>query len=434
MNFSQEALGRGLRAYLCETEKFKTLTMKVFIQQDLSVQEATSTALVPLLLRRGSQKFPSTRHIAQELEELYAADYGSDVLKIGERQILEFYFQIIDPALLPRGEDLLRRGVAAFLEIATNPLGEGAFAEPYFSQEKRTLEQELKGLVNDKRSYAYARSVALMCQGEPFGIYKYGDLAVLEGLKNEEVYRHYRRLLTDYPLDIFIIGPQARKACELLVDKLQERPGQIRLRRPQQVKVGEPRYFEEVMDVQQSILIMGYRTNLSYLDPNYYGLLVGNGVLGGFAHSKLFLNVREKASLAYYIGSSIEGSKGLLTISAGISDDTQGQAVEIIQEQVAEVQQGRISQEELEQTKRGLIAAMNSMNDNPAALIDRNLIGIVHNELRTIEEVVDAINGVTREDVVQALAGLQLDTTYVLRPPQGRTQGPEQEGAENGAD
>jgi predicted Zn-dependent peptidase len=143
---------------------------------------------------------------------------------------------------------------------------------------------------------------------------------------------------------------------------------------------------------------------------------VGNGLLGGFAHSKLFINVREKASLAYYVSSSLEGSKGLLTITAGISGEQKEQAVEIIQRQVRDVQEGRISAQELEQTKRGLISSMRSMQDNPSSLVDRNLIGIVHEELRSIEEVVEAIEAVTLDSVVRAMGHLQLDTTYILRP------------------
>ena len=118
------------------------------------------------------------------------------------------------------------------------------------------------------------------------------------------------------------------------------------------VQVEGERVFEESLDVNQTVLVMGYCTNCTYLDDDYYALLVGNGVLGGFPHSKLFMNVRERASLAYSVGSSIEGSKGLLTIVAGISDDSREQAVEIINEQVNAIKGGRISPEELEQTKR----------------------------------------------------------------------------------
>lgn len=416
MNFTQQEMGPGVRLYLCPTDKFKTLTCKVFIQQDLQPREAAQTALVPLLLRRGSQRFPTTGDIARELEDLYAADFGSDVLKIGERQILEFHFQMVDPQFLPQGQKLLRRSLETFWEIASRPYGEGGFFEPYFQQERHNLVQELEGLINDKRTYALVRCTALMCAQEPFGIYKYGDADTVRSLTAGEVYAHYQKLLAGYPLDIFVVGSQAKKAAEILAGLIQGRDGQQKLQPPQRVEVEQPRYFEENMDVQQAVLVMGYRTKLTYPDGDYYSLLVGNGLLGGFAHSKLFINVREKASLAYYVSSSLEGSKGLLTITAGISGEQKEQAVEIIQRQVRDVQEGRISAQELEQTKRGLISSMRSMQDNPSSLVDRNLIGILHEELRSIEEVVEAIEAVTLDSVVRAMGHLQLDTTYILRP------------------
>jgi predicted Zn-dependent peptidase len=426
MKFTLREIGPGVRLHLCETDKFKSLTCKAFIQQDLKLKEATSTGLLPLLLRRGSQRFPTTLHIARELEDLYAAEFGSDILKIGERQILEFYFQMVDPSLLPEGARQVKRGIETFWEIAAHPAGgPDRFADSFFEQEKQTLEQDLKGLVNDKRSYALARATALMCQGEPFAIYKYGDLDTLQHLENSDVYHHYQRLLSAYPMDIFCIGSNLTSLVDLLESLLPPRQEPVELEPAQGVKVLEPKFLEETMDLQQAVLVMGYRTNCTYLDEDYYALLVANGILGGFAHSKLFVNVREKASLAYYVGSSIEGAKGLLTITAGISGDTQDQALEIIQQQIHALQAGQITPEELYQTKRGLISAMTSVNDNPAGVIDRNLIGIVHGQMRTVDQVVEALHRVQHEDCVRVMDRVQLDTVYTLRP------GPK-EGADHG--
>ncbi|HBG00652.1 MAG TPA: peptidase M16 [Firmicutes bacterium] len=417
MKFTLRHLGPGVRLHLCETDKFKSLTCKIFIQQDLKGKEATSTALLPLLLRRGSQKFPSTLHIARELEALYAAEFASDILKIGERQILEFHFQMVDPRLLPKAKHQLQRGLKAFWEIATRPAGpQDRFLDSFFEQEKQTLEQDLKGLVNDKRSYALARAMALMCTGEPFGIYKYGDLETLQHVENHDVYHHYQQLLSAYPTDIFCVGSHLEDVVDLVISLIPPRRGTVELEPIQVVQAGEPRSFAETMDLQQAVVVMGYRTNCSYLDEDYYALLVANGILGGFAHSKLFLNVREKASLAYYVGSSIEGSKGLLTITAGISGDKEEQALEIIKDQVDAMQAGQITAEELKQTKQGIINAMTSVNDNPSGIIDRNLIGIAHGQMRTVAQVVEAIQKVEQDDCVRAMKKIQLDTTYVLRP------------------
>ncbi len=430
MKFTQRELGKGVRLHLCETDKFKSLTCKVFIRQDLEAKDATSAALLPLLLRRGSQKFPSTLHIARELENLYAAEFGADILKIGEQQILELYLQMVDPSLVPQGEKLLDRGLRAFWEIFTEPQGPGdRFLDAYFEQEKNTLEQDLKGLVNDKPFYALARFVALMCAQEPFGIYKSGDLGNLKHLENKEVYEHYETLMGEHPTDIFCVGPNLEDVASLFASLIPKRAHTIELREPKKVQVNEERFFEETMDLNQAIVVMGYRTNCSYRDNDYYALLVGNGILGGFAHSKLFMNVREKASLAYSVGSHIEGSKGLLTITAGITDDQQEKALAIIGDQVTACQAGQISPDELEQTKRGLISAMISLGDSPAGIIDRNLIGVVEGEMRTIDQVVEAIRRVEHDDCVRVMERIQLDTTYLLRP--GNTENTRDEEGEH---
>ena len=55
--------------------------------------------------------------------------------------------------------------------------------------------------------------------------------------------------------------------------------------------------------------------NMDYKDEKYYNLMMFSAVLGSGAHSKLFLNVREKHSLCYSIYSSLEKLKGLKFVS-----------------------------------------------------------------------------------------------------------------------
>ena len=347
---------------------------------------------------------------------MYAADFSSAVLKIGERQILEFYFDMVDPNLLPNGAQNGERGLRAFWDIITNPAGSGSrFVDAYFTQEKHNLRQEVEGLVNNKRAYVMARAVSEMCADEPFGVYKYGDIDTIDQLENEAVYNHYGKILASYPMDIFLVGPNLDVLANLFARLDLKRNKMEVLQPPVQREVKEPRFLREEMNVQQSILFMGYRTNHMYLNDNYYALLVGNGILGGFPHSKLFVNVRERASLAYYVGSSIEGTKGILTITAGIDGAKVDQTTQIIEQQLQALQEGMISEEELEQTKRGLISSITSMSDNPASIIDRSIIGIVNGEMRSFDHVTQAIENVTLEDVVSVMNKLTLDLVYVLQ-------------------
>ncbi len=77
----------------------------------------------------------------------------------------------------------------------------------------------------------------------------------------------------------------------------------------------------------QGKLNIGFRTNIIYGDTDYFAFQVFNGLFGGFPHSKLFINVREKASLAYYASSCLESHKGLMIVITGIETKNYEQSI-----------------------------------------------------------------------------------------------------------
>lgn len=413
-------LGDGINLYLYETSQFKTITTKVFVQEELSKDKVSASALIPMILRRGTKSTPTTLELARKMEELYGSAIDADIIKIGEKQIIEFYFDMVSPKLLPNGEQILAEGLRTFGELILDPVREGqGFNQQYFAQEQFNLKNLVEGLINEKRSYAYQRALQHMCKDEPHGIYKYGDTQQIKELVNEEVFEHYQQLIRSNPVDIFIVGEGISQIPELIKEWSWHRSN-LRQLRPAIVKdAGQVQEVFETRDVQQGILVMGYRANQNYLDPNYYSLVVANAILGVFPHSKLFINVRERASLAYYVGSSLDGSKGIITISAGIDPSQYDKAVEIINAQIGEMQAGKITQDELERTKIGLISGMQTMADNPASIIDRNVIGVVHGQLRSLEEVIGEIEKVTLEQVQAAANQIKLDTVYFLSGMRG---------------
>ena len=96
---------------------------------------------------------------------------------------------------------------------------------------------------------------------------------------------------------------------------------------------------------------IGFRTNICYGDEDYFALQVFNGLFGGFPHSKLFMNVRKKASLAYYAASRLESHKGLLMVMTGIETKNFDKALTIIKQQLQAMKNGDFNEEEMKQTK-----------------------------------------------------------------------------------
>lgn len=414
-----KTLPANINLHLIPVNKFKTVLITVFLQQSLEKETAAQTALLPAVLERGTRQYPTYRDIRIRLEELYGAELSSDVLKLGERQIIAFSLEIIHDKFAP-GEDLLRQGLSILKSVITEPFREnGVFKKEYVIQEKDQLGKEIRGLVNDKVNYALERCIQNMCANERFGVYKYGNIEDLAGITPDGLYRYYQSLLQENPLDIFVVGeidpgetfPLIEEAFSFLRKEMPLALPEIEvLKNP-----GKPNFIEERLPVNQGKLTLGYRTNTVYRDEEYPALLFYNGILGGFPHSKLFQNVREKASLAYYAFSRLEKHKGIQLIGSGIETKNYEQAREIIEEQVENIKAGKITSEEMENTKRALLNQFKIIGDSPSSLLGFFLDGIVGNRDERVECLMERIENIEMDEVVEVAQKVFLDSVYFLR-------------------
>lgn len=138
----------------------------------------------------------------------------------------------------------------------------------------------------------------------------------------------------------------------------------------EQTRTREPQEVIEDADVKQGKLNMGFRTGTHFTDDDYPALQLFNGLFGGFSHSKLFINVREKASLAYYAASRIESFKGLLMVMSGIEVGNYQKAVDIIKEQFQEMKKGDFTEEAIDQTKAVIKNQILETLDTPYGLVE----------------------------------------------------------------
>ncbi len=141
---------------------------------------------------------------------------------------------------------------------------------------------------------------------------------------------------------------------------------------------------------------------------------MANGILGGGPHSKLFQNVREKASLAYYVFSRIEKTKGLMLITSGIEVDNYEKALNIIKKQIDDLKSGNITDYEIDSTRKMLINAFKEASDNPSLVISLYLDGYINNREESIEDMIRQIQTVNKEEIIKVSQKLKLDTIYFL--------------------
>jgi len=409
---------KGISVYNIKTNRFKTNTINIFFQDNLNSNSVALNALFPSVLRRGTQNLPTLKDINLYLENLYGAIFDCGIGKKGERQIIHFYFEYLSDKYA-NGEHSNFKGALEFLlDVIYRPvLQDSSFIPQYVEQEKTNLKMMIESRTNDKIQYAMDRCYELMCKEEPFGLYEYGSVEQIEKITPEELYKHYKEKVATLPVDIFITGELEDEEIDYIRKRLESLDrGVTKAMTAGIVKkyVDKVKYFEDKMDVTQGKLSLGFRTNITPKEDDYYALMVYTNILGGGMHSKLFQNVREKAGLAYYIFAGIEKFKGLMIIGSGIDIKEKERAQALIMEQMEAIKKGNIYDYEFDSTIKSLETGINALKDSQLQVVDFNFSQLVAQTHDTLESLLSKLRRVTKQDVINVTNKIQLDTVYFL--------------------
>ena len=415
----KDEIKKGIKFHEIETNKFKTNLFAIFLTVPLKRETVTKNALLAATLRRGTMEFPTQEQISKELEEMYGASFDCGIEKSGDYHTFKFYLETINDEYLPQKEELSQKCLELLLSIVFNPYIENeAFKEEYLQGEKENLKQIIEGKIDNKGTYALDKSIEAMYKGESYGLYKYGYVEDLEEITAKDLYKYYLEVIEKCKIDIFASGENIEKLYEKVkenknIQKLKERtPEKVEEKEKKEVKI--PQIINESMDVTQGKLIIGLDVFSKEKDVDYI-TMVYNGILGVGANSKLFQNVREKASLSYTCGSNFVKRKHIILIRAGIEIKNYEKAVNIINEQLQDIQKGNFTQEDLENTKNLIYATINNIEEEQDTEISYYFGQELAEKNITTEEYKEKIKKVTKQDVIEVAKTIKTNTIYFLK-------------------
>lgn len=409
----------GVYLRAIQTEKFKTGCLSLNFVRPLTAREAPYAALLPSVLLRGTASYPDIRSISSFLDAHYGASVGTLVRKRGELQTTGFFADFLEEALLPPGEKVFEPVMDFLGELLFRPCMEGGrFLPDAFEGEKRNLLDTIDWRLNDKRSYAVTQMLASMCSGEAYGIPRLGNRAEAEAITLDGLTAYYHHVLAHSRLELFYIGRRSPEAvAETLIKLLAPLPRGVLDTAGTEFRsqAGEVRMVEEALDVTQGKLCMGLRTGIPGSDPRYPAMMLLNAVFGAGPTSKLFMNVREKLSLCYYASSSVDRAKGIMIISSGIEFENFETAKAEILRQLDACVRGDITEQELENARQAILSSLRASLDSPGRMDEYCLGCALDGREETVQTLMEQIRAVTMAQVMEAAAGITLDTVYFLK-------------------
>ena len=368
MQYTEKEIKKGIKLHEIKTEKFKTNLIAVFLSIPIRREDVTKNSLLSAVIRRGSKNMPTLAQISQEMEEMYGASFDCGLDKTGDNHILKFYIETINDKFLPQNnENILKRSIDKLLEIVFNPLVENdAFKEEYVKQEKENIKRIIEGKADNKARYAFDRCIEEMYKDKPYGLYKYGYVEDLNSITAQSLYEYYKKMISECKIDIFVSG-DINDATQIIeqnenIEKLQQREPNYKINQIESKEKVKEKEIKEEMDVVQGKIVIGLDLHLDNEEQKYSAMMY-NAILGGTANSKMFQEVREKASLAYSASSSYIRYKSNVFIKCGIEIKNYDKAMEIIRKQLEDMKNGVFTDEDIENTKKGIISGIKSIDD-----------------------------------------------------------------------
>lgn len=408
----------GMTLRCCQDHRFKQGALSVQFLRPMRDTEAAMNALLPAVLLRGSQAHPDLRNITLKLDDLYGASVSALVRRIGDCQTTGLYCAFMEDRFALSGDRILEPMIDFLEELLFHPLLEnGAFCERFVESEKKNLIATIESELNDKRVYASAQLLKTMCREDSFGVPRRGDKAQVAAITARSLYDHYEKILRESPVELFYVGSAQPEQAAQILKKLFAGKGGSRNEPPAQkpFRSAQGQDREETMEVSQAKLCMGFVTPITNKSEDFAAMQVANALFGAGQTSKLFMNIREKMSLCYSIGSGYYGTKGIVTVSAGIDAHKAALTKTEILAQLEACRRGEFTAEELKAAKAGILSGLRGVHDAPGAIESYYSTSAIAGTNMTPEAYMEKVEAVTAQQAMQAAGTLVLHTTYLLK-------------------
>ncbi|WP_326845669.1 EF-P 5-aminopentanol modification-associated protein YfmF [Streptococcus cristatus] len=408
---------KGVHLHFIQSEKFKTNKIKVRFSAPMFEKTIAGRVLTASMLETSNALYPTSQSFREKLANLYGANFSTSLSRRGLVHYLDINLSFVRDQFLSR-KNVLTDEMLEFLKASLfSPLSNGdAFDAKTFEIEKKNVLTDLEAEIENHFYHAHRKLNDLFYDLSEMRIPRVGTVELVEKETAESSFSTFQKMLKEDQIDFFFIGNFNEIAVR---DKIQdfhfaEREQPLELMYQQNYS-NVTRENLEQREVHQSIIELAYHFSAQYGDSEHLPLIVLNGLLGGFAHSKLFVNVREKESLAYTISSNFDIFSGLMRIYAGIDRANRTKTIALINRQILDLKRGNFTDEELEQTKKMLKNSILLAQDRQNTLIERAYMSaVLGKKFLSLEAWLESLENVRKNEVIKAAQQLKLQAIYFM--------------------
>ena len=402
--------------HLIQTDNFKTTTVSVNFREKIIKDEITIKRFLFQMLCTTTKKYNTERLLQIKTEDLYSLTLKESALKYGN--IINNYIDIKFLNEEYTFEHLLNESLKLLFQIIFNPnVTDNKFDKKTFELVKKDLKMSLETLKEDPGTLATVNSLKEMDKDDPVSYSLWGNEYEIDSINESNLYDYYKKMIKSSAIDIFVVGKfDQDEVIRMFKENFNVNTLKMSTLEPFitydkcNKTINKCEIFPNLK--QSKLRIICKILNLSMYERRYV-LPLYTTILGGEANSRLFMNVREKESLAYSISSSNKGPNSIMIISSGIDKENYDKTVKIIKKELENMKK-EVTDEELYSAKQQILNVIDSLLDNEESIINYYFGMEVFNS-DNIDEKRKLYNSVSKKDIIKLASKVKIAMIYLLK-------------------
>ena len=394
MDKKEIVLENGVKLLMINTNKFKTVDIRVFYEDKLDAKNITCDNLLLKLLTTKTLKHSTRNKFKTYLQDLYDMKINSLVGSYGEVFCFSFDINALNKRYTLNNENLLERQFEVLNEILYSPLiDKNKFDEDYFNEIKNEYKERLIDAKNYKEFVVKEKVNNILGRNNKLFEITEGYLKELETLINEEVYNKYEQM-NEMCTKIIIVGEidfdEVIRYANKYLNVKSSRSKHNYIYKNMMKKYDD--YSYESKFNQSSIGVL-FDIDVYFNDKLYYPTCVFTEIFNYY----LFKIVREEYNFCYSIHATYMGSRGICYLQSNIEAKNYEMTLKLINNIINDL---KITVEKniLDICKNKVINSIKKEDDSPLKMITREYYKDIYS-LKENEEVIEMISNVKIDDI-----------------------------------
>ena len=410
MNKKEILLDSGVKLLMINTNKFKTVDVRVFYEDKIDSFNITCNNLLLKLLTTKTFNYPSRKSFKMHLQEFYDMKIKPFVASYGETFSFSIGVNALNKAYTLNNENLLEKQFEVLKEILYFPLIKGnRFEEEYYKEMKNDYRESLVDSLNYKEVVVKNKVNEILGQDNKLFELTEGYLNRLEELSNEDVFKAYKDM--DFKCKkIVVIGDIDFDEVEKYVNRylaVKNSRGENKY-----IHINDKKKYQDfafASKFSQSSIGVLFDLDVYFNSELYYPTLVFMEMFNYY----LFKIVREEHNFCYSIYASYLSSRGLCFLQSNIEAKNYEMTLKLIDEIITDLRNS-IDLKILDICKNKVINGLKKEEDSPLKLVTREYFKDLYN-LKDNEEAIAIINEVSEENIKEVANLIEKKFSVILK-------------------